>query len=337
MFIIVILTMIGMEGMDSFSRDDRDRHLITRGNVDGIVCASLFLRMFPQARVSFVTSPTAGARVLSMDQSSSIVFLADLAVVSDLEKGIAEIIPERQVITIDHHQPHRMYGEKSTFVVREGMSAASVLYYHLDLDGEMRKLVAIADLMEYCETNILEEEIEINGLKKVFDEARMLDFSWRLDIGDDLFRGQASTRLSRGVWPSEVGMIKRRYQQVVNEQRWPKALARVSSNLMIRGETAVLESHDKNRSLYGFGTRALVEVARKKGCNYAVMVNQRKQHSSISLRGLRPDGVNLGRFVEDFTAIHGLEGGGHPTSAGARIPVEMTDQFLDDFVGLTNR
>jgi oligoribonuclease NrnB/cAMP/cGMP phosphodiesterase (DHH superfamily) len=337
MFIIVIMTMNGMEGMDSFSRDDRDRHLITRGNVDGIVCASLFLRMFPYARVSFVTSPTAGARILSMDRSSSNVVLADLALVPELEKGIREIIPEREVITIDHHQPHATTEAQSTLVVREGMSAASVLYHHLGLDDEMRKLVAIADLMEYCETDLLEEEIETHGLKKVFDEARVLDFSWRLDIGDDLFRAQASARLSRGIWPSEIGMIKRRYLQVVNEQRWPKALARVSSNLLIRGETAVLESHDKNRSLYGFGTRALVEVARKKGCNYAVMVNQRKQHSSVSLRGLRPDGVNLGRFVEDFTAIHGLEGGGHPTSAGARIPVETTDRFLNEFVSLTNR
>jgi oligoribonuclease NrnB/cAMP/cGMP phosphodiesterase (DHH superfamily) len=337
MFIIVIMTMFGMEGMDSFSRDDRDRHLITRGNVDGIVCASLFLRMFPHARVSFVTSPTAGARILSMDQNSSNVVLADLALIPELEKGIREILPEREVIVIDHHQPHATSAVQSILVVREGMSAASVLYHHLGLDDEMRKLVAIADLMEYCETDLLEEEIEAHGLKKVFDEARVLDFSWRLDIGDDLFRAQASARLSRGVWPSEVGMIKRRYLQVVNEQRWPKALARVSSNLLIRGETAVLESHDKNRSLYGFGTRALVEVARKKGCNYAVMVNQRKQHSSVSLRSLRPDGVNLGRFVEDFTAIHGLEGGGHPSSAGARIPVETTDRFLDQFVSLTNR
>jgi oligoribonuclease NrnB/cAMP/cGMP phosphodiesterase (DHH superfamily) len=272
-----------------------------------------------------------------MDQSSSNVVLADLALVPDLEKGIMEIMPEREVITIDHHQPHATSEVQSTLVVRGGMSAASVLYHHLGLDGEMRKLVAIADLMEYCETDLLEEEIEVHGLKRVFDEARVLDFSWRLEIGDDLFRTQASARLSRGVWPSEVGMIKRRYLQVVNEQRWPKALARVSSNLLIRGETAVLESHDKNRSLYGFGTRALVEVARKKGCNYAVMVNQRKQHSSVSLRGLRPDGVNLGRFVEDFTAIHGLEGGGHPTSAGARIPVETTGRFLNEFVSLTNR
>ena len=33
------------------------------------------------------------------------------------------------------------------------------------------------------------------------------------------------------------------------------SLARVTSNLTIRGETAVLESHDKNRSLYGFFLR----------------------------------------------------------------------------------
>lgn len=320
MFIIPIMIILVTEGMDSFSRDDRDRHLITRGNVDGIVCASLFLRMFPQARVSFVTSPTAGAKVLSLDQNSSNVVLADLALVPDLEKGIRAIIPEREVIAIDHHQPNAASDVRNTLVVREGMSAASVLFHHLGIDSEMRKLVAIADLMEYCETDLLEEEIELHGLKRVFDEARILDFAWRLDIADDLFRAQASARLSQGPWPSEVGMIKRRYLQVVNEQRWPKALARVSSNLIIRGETAVLESHDKNRSLYGFGTRALVEVARKKGCNYAIMVNQRKQHSSVSLRGLQPDGVNLGRFVEDFTAVHGLEGGGHPTSAGARIP-----------------
>ncbi|MDD1743242.1 MAG: hypothetical protein LUO85_01295 [Methanomassiliicoccales archaeon] len=326
-----------MEGMDSFSRDDRDRHLITRGNVDGIVCASLFLRMFPQARVSFVTSPTAGAKVLSLDRSSSFVLLADLALVPDLENRIREILPGREVVTIDHHQPHATEEARSTLVVREGMSAASVLYHHFRIDEEMRRLVAIADLMEYCETDLLGEEMEIHGVKRIFDEARVLDFSWRLDIADDQFRSQASARLSQGVWPSEVGMIRRRYLQVVNEQRWPKALARVTSNLTIRGETAVLESHDKNRSLYGFGTRALVEVARKKGCDYAIMVNQRKQHSSVSLRGLRPDGVNLGRFVEDFTAVYGLEGGGHPTSAGARIPVETTGLFLDQFIGLTNR
>ena len=42
----------------------------------------------------------------------------------------------------------------------------------------------------------------------------------------DCFRLQAALHLSQGLWPSQVGPIKRRFIQVVNEQRWPKALAR---------------------------------------------------------------------------------------------------------------
>jgi nanoRNase/pAp phosphatase (c-di-AMP/oligoRNAs hydrolase) len=84
--------------------------------------------------------------------------------------------------------------------------------------------------------------------------------------------------------------------------------------------------------LYGFGTRAIVEAATRRGCRYAMMINERKIHSSISMRGMCMDGTDLGRFVEDFTAVHGLEGGGHPSSAGARIPVRSTRLFVEEFV-----
>ena len=53
---------------------------------------------------------------------------------------------------------------------------------------------------------------------------------------------------------------------------------------------------------------------------------------ALALIGLCANGTDLGRFVEDFTSVHGLEGGGHPSSAGARIPVERTHLFVDEFV-----
>lgn len=326
-----------MEGMDSFSRDDRDRHLITRGNVDGIVSAALFLHVFPRARVSFVTSPTAGARVLARDSVSSMIYLADLAMVPELELAMESASEQREVIAFDHHQPHEGGWAKNMYVVREGQSAASVLYHHLGLNGQMRKLVALADLVEYCSTPLLDEMASSHGMGRLEEEARTLDFSWRLDIDDDLFRAQACAHLSQGAWPSEVGMIRRRYLQVVNEQRWPKALARVENSIEVRGCAGILNCRDKNRSLYGFGTRALVEVAKEKGCRYAVMVNQRRLHSSVSMRGLSPEGVNLGKFAEEFTEEHGVDGGGHPTSAGARIPVGSTDLFLEEFISLSGR
>ena len=321
--------------MESLSRDDRDKHLITRGNVDGIVSAALFLGVFPSSKISFVTSPSAGAKVLAMDESSSMIYLSDLALVPELEARMCEAQDRAEVVSIDHHQAHVSPAEDMV-VVQQGVSAAAVLYQHFHLNGQYKKLVAIADMVEFCRTPLLGEMEALHGAKKIEDEARTLDFSWRLDIDDDLYRLQAATHLSQGVWPSEVGMIKRRYLQVVNEQRWPKALARVEGNMKVRGSMGLLHCRDKNRSLYGFGTRALVEVAREHGCSYAVMVNERKQHSSVSMRGLSPGGVNLGRFVEDFTDEFGVEGGGHPTSAGARIPVETTDLFLQRFISISS-
>ena len=197
--------------MDSFSRDDRDRHLITRGNVDGIVSAALFLHVFPQARISFVTSPTAGARALAMDSVSTSVYLSDLALVPELETAMADSLSWRKVLAFDHHQQHAGGSAKDVFVVHEGESAASVLYHHFGLNGQMKKLVAIADLVEYCRTPLLKEMAALHGMRKLEEEARTLDFSWRLEIDDDVFRSQASSHLARGIWPSEVGLIKRRY------------------------------------------------------------------------------------------------------------------------------
>jgi len=160
----------------------------------------------------------------------------------------------------------------------------------------------------------------------------VLDFSWRLDIDDDEFRTVAAKHLSDGSWPSQVPSIKRRYIQVVNERRWPKAVARVKASMEIQGEVAILSSHEKNRSLYGFGTRALVDVAYRRGCKYAMMLHERKDTCSVSLRGMSKNGMDVGEFVEGFTARHGMEGGGHPTAAGARIPVPVQHRFVDEFV-----
>ncbi len=318
--------------MDSLSRDDREKHLITRGNVDGIVSASIFLNRYPNSRVSFITSPTAGAKALSMDFTSNEIYLADVALVPDVAEAMATRRDRQKVFLIDHHPTPNNVCPNGVKVINEGMSAAGVLYNFLNSSSHLKKLVAIADLVEYFETPILTEVVDDHGHQKVDEESRILDFSWRLNIDDDYFRMQAAQHLSQGLWPSQVGPIKRRFVQVVNEQRWPKALARAQSGIRVRGSVGIFDGTDKNRSLYGFGTRAIVEVALRRGCRYAMMINERKIHSSISMRGMCANGTNLGRFVEDFTAIHGLEGGGHPSSAGARIPVESTRMFVEEFV-----
>ena len=84
--------------------------------------------------------------------------------------------------------------------------------------------------------------------------------------------------------------------------------------------------------LFGFGSRALTEVAKELGASVAVMLNRRNNLSSLSMRatGLDPDSFNLGQFVSEFTAQHGIVGGGHPNSAGAKIPTASVPAFLHE-------
>ena len=318
--------------MDSLSRDDRDKHLITRGNVDGLVSAAVFLSRHPLSRVSFVTSPRAGALELSKDRTSRDIYLVDIALIPDVLKAAEGSRETQTVHAVDHHPSSAMEELKGVKVVQEGMSAAAVLYYHLGCNSHLKKLVAIADQIEYCETELLEDMLRKHGTQKMDEEGKVLDFSWRLDINDDEFRLAAARNLAEGCWPSQVPSIKRRYIQVVNERRWPKAVARVKSGMKVQGDVAILACRDKNRSLYGFGTRALVDVAYRRGCKYALMMHERKDTCCVSLRGMGRDGLDVGNFVEEFTEVHGMDGGGHPTSAGARIPLPAEHRFVEEFV-----
>lgn len=317
-------------GMVCFSRDHRDKHIITRGNVDGIVSAAIFLSVHPDARVTFVTSPVAGAKALSLDTVSDELYLVDLAPVPDLVEAVRSRRSSQKLTLVDHH-PSSLSVECQT-LVKEGVSAANVLFHHLRPRDDLRKLVAVADLVEYMPTPLLDQEMRRYGSQRVDQESMVLDFSWRLIIEDDRFRYSAAKLLSQGLWPSQVDLIKRRYIQVVNEKRWPRALAKVDSALKVRGPLGIMDEMDRNRSLYGFGTRALVEVAHRRGCGYAVMINPRGKYSSVSVRGISPASIDLGRFVEDFTSTNGVDGGGHPKAAGARIPTCSNELFLDNLL-----
>ncbi|MCE5295941.1 MAG: DHH family phosphoesterase [Euryarchaeota archaeon] len=284
------------------------------------------------SRISFITSPRAAANALGKDRMSKEVYLVDVALTDDVAESVRARKGSQTIFAVDHHPSSVLEELDGIKIVEEGRSAAGVLHKYLKASPNLKKLVAIADQLEYCDTDVLHDVLKRHGQQKVNDEAMVLDFSWRLNIDDDEFRTIASQHLSEGAWPSQICAIKRRYLQVVNENRWPKAISRVKAGLQVRDKVGIFQCNEKNRSLYGFGTRALVEVAHRWGCSYALMLNDRKENCSVSIRGMDPRGMDVGQFVEDFVTRHGMDGGGHPTSAGARIPLPVETRFVDEFV-----
>ncbi len=326
--------------MEFLQRDDRKVHLLTRGNVDGIVSAALFLAQNPATKVSFVPSGDMAVDVLRKDISSERFYLVDLGLTPRFIKTLNDKAKTQQhVVYLDHHQQSEVLWDelhpRTEGVIHQGISAAGIAYEYLGLNGAHKHLVALADHIEYCPSRLLEDTARVVGLPRIEEEARMLDHSWRFKVEDDRFRLTAARHLSKGVWPSEVSEIKGRYLQMQIEQRWERALDRVRDRVEIKHNVALLKFGRHKPSLFGFGSRALSQVARDAGAHVALMVNRRPEQSALSMRRTGDDdSLNLGEFVAEFTAHHGIVGGGHPHSAGAKIPTNKVGQFIKEVMCL---
>lgn len=304
--------------------DEGSKELITRGNLDGIVSAAVFLRRFPSATVRFVTSPAAAAPLL-LDSEAGHTFLADLSPAPSLAAAAERALRSRPITLIDHHPISRHFDWAA---IDGSASAAGIMYRKLEVGG-MDAVVAVADLYENGGGPLVRSAAERIGIDALRRESEMLDFAWRLNVKDDVFRLFAAERLSHGFLPSAIPCIAERHAEMVRRDGWGKALNSVRRCLRRVGSTAVMEFGRRRPSFHGFGSRALTEAARQEGCRYAVMINRGEEESVVSLRSTAPGGIDLGRFIESFTAEHGMEGGGHPASAGARIPSSSAELLVD--------
>ncbi len=309
--------------------DERSRELITRGNLDGIVSAAVFLRRFPRSPVRFVTSPAAAAGLLRSGGAEH-AFLADIALTPSLASAVEEVGRHRPVTLIDHHESSL---RAEWAVIDVSTSAAGLMYRQLAVDG-MDAAVSLADLYENEDTPLLRSMMDRMGIETLRRETEVLDFAWRLNVKDDAFRLAAAEGMASGLLPSCVAEIAERHAEMVRRDGWGKAIDSVRRCLRRDGTTAVMEFSGRRPSFHGFGSRALAEAARRDGCRYAVMINRGERESVVSLRSTAPGGVDLGRFVESFTAEHGVEGGGHPASAGARIPSDSAELLIEQLEAL---
>jgi hypothetical protein len=259
-----------------------------------------------------------------------------------LTPGLARTIrmkgkTHQQVLCIDHHQHSARYagllGPEAAVIVDEAASAASLAHDVWGLGDETSHLAAVADHVEYCASEHLRRTVARVGAARVEHEARILDFAWRCQLDDDRFRLAAARTLAVGYWPSQIEEVRRRYFRVLGEDRWRRATDRVRAHMEVQQGIAVLRFGKHKPSLFGFGTRALTAVAMEQGCRLALMVNQRPRLSSVAMRAIGPPVLNLGELAESFTAEFGVVGGGHPSSAGAKVLTRDLPAFLELVAG----
>jgi hypothetical protein len=296
--------------------------LVTRGNLDGIACASVFLEKYSEAAIDFVTSPPQA--ILMASRGDDVVTVADLPLNEDMAPLLNAA--EGRVRLIDHH-PTSL--RSSHAVIDEGKSAAGALHDFLGRSERTSKIAALADHYERADSHLLRSCIQEYGMERIEHEAEILDLAWRFNVEDDRFRLATAQKLSSGLWPSEVHEILERSSAVQQSGRWAKAIDLIATNIETRGKVGVLDLRNRRLSLHGFGSVALSGAARDLGCDYTVLLHESRGNVTASLRSTAKTGVNLGNFVTEFTKIHGVDGGGHARSAGARITYDKADLLVD--------
>ena len=120
---------------DLRSKDDRRVHLLTRGNVDGIVSAALFLARDPGARITFVPSGDMAVDVLRKDIASHEVYLVDLGLTPRLIKTLNDKAKTRQKVTyLDHHEQSGRDGYRAPDHQRLRVALATVVIVESSLE-----------------------------------------------------------------------------------------------------------------------------------------------------------------------------------------------------------
>ena len=304
---------------------ERGGRLITRGNLDGIACAAVFSERYPELAVRFVTSPPAAVReVLGGDAPALVADIPltdDMVMVLDARGGAVRLV--------DHH-PTSLRSEHAH--IDMGRSAAGALHAFLGDRAAGARIAAVADVHERSESALVRSMGAEHGRDRLEREAEVLDLAWRLNVEDDAFRLDAARALAEGRWPSEVPAIVQRCEAVRRGGHWDKAVDAVNDRLEVRGGVGLLDLRGKRVSLHGFGAAALAEAARARRCGYTLLLRGSGSTATASVRAAGSGALDLGRFVEEFTHVHGIGGGGHRASAGARVPSGAADLLIDRLV-----
>lgn len=296
--------------------------LLTRGNSDGIISAAMALRADPDIKTIFVSHAQLAVQWLRRDLDATDITVCDLG----LNDALAAELSRRaktgsRVVYLDHHATSPRYvprlSPRVDARIENDVSAAHLAWIHYGKPFDLELLAGLTDFIEGAISDVMLDTWDRLGPEQADLNAQALDWCWRLNVNDDAFRRLAAESLSTGRLPMECDSIRTRYEALVSSGRWNLAVERASERLRLNGGLAILEGQC---GLYGFGSRALSEAARRAGASACVRAQHQGDQTHLSLRRTSSHATDLGLFVQDFTQEHGYEGGGHAAAAGGHIP-----------------
>jgi RecJ-like exonuclease len=306
--------------------------ILVHGDTDGICSGAIVMNKYPNSSVWF-THPVGLLSDIRKIKAHRYV-LCDLAISErdkeELFEEFLRISSSSELIYIDHHPLplNTIAGDiPATLVVRDLTKSASELTYtHLGTKG-MELPAIFGAISDYYtdKTEFVEKTLEVYDKRTIYLEAGLLSQALLAQGKRDYeFKRKILTSLSHGIAPSSKPELVRKAISGTKKE-WETIDYVINEFETIDG-IALVRDVPKGIS----PNKAAKFALGASGLPIAISTRVKKgRFVDISSRKLSTFSLDLNLTFRTIALRFGGSGGGHPSAAGARIPLKHFDEFLE--------
>jgi RecJ-like exonuclease len=301
--------------------------IFCHGDSDGICSGAIAKSAFPDADV-FFTSPVSLARRLDIADAYENIIICDLAVderaCADLFRKLDRLASSRDLVYIDHHPLPKMCRDAPWLRHDLNTCAAELTYkvFKPRLSRDIRRVAIYGSIGDYRDsTPDVRQWLKDWDKRSLYFQAGTLIQAIQFKGRDYDFKRSLLVPLSNDVIPSEMSDVS----------KYARAASRLEEELRLRVKATVksLENLAYVIDANGYLGKSAIYAASygMRDIGIAAEHRERKKAYDLSLRSR--NGVDLNLLLREVAPRYGGSGGGHPVAAGARIPEDTFEAFIN--------
>ncbi len=301
-------------------------YIVTHGDCDGICAGALLLSIFPESKVIF-SNPIRLYDSLKKVHETETVIICDIAVNEILFEKMGYLLNNfKHIIYIDHHPLSdkivSQFSPNIELVHELGCSTSELTFYKFkeSIDPEYSRIAVYGAIGDYLDNTRGIQDIIVNWDKRtLYFQTGLLIQSLEVVGKNDSKKLEILEKLSKNVPPSEIdSLIELAIEATRKEEEMRK---HVKDNVLRVGEIGyVLNPNGPlgKAAIYAKAyTHAIVGLAGE--IRWGKIEMSLRTHIDIDLNSI------LLQIAPKYDGV----GGGHAMAAGAEVPYEKFQDFLN--------
>ena len=306
--------------------------ILTHGDCDG-VCSAAQVKYIHRDSDVFFTHPHGILEDLTnkYDPQVKEIYILDIAfdesIWKEIVKKLNRISQVVNIFYIDHHPPPKKLRRQNLnfeYVNMKGCSTSEIVYklFSDKISFDLSRVALFGAIGDYSdETRFVKELYDLWDKRMIYFEGGLLSQALEGSRREYEFKRKILTILSENKLPSNYDFIVEKAIKMTKEEEEMR-------NTL--GEKAIILKNisyviDIKGSL-GRAAKYLISLTKKP---VGAAVEHRKKNAIISFR-TRRQFINLNELLRKNAIKYGGSGGGHEEAAGARVPYDSLDEFMEN-------